>query len=121
MTTLREAAQQALEALEICVMAMQDYQAGIGITEMFDKGEQMGRKQIAALRAALAEQVAEDAKQMQRDLRDRIATAAMQGLLSNPQLKNQILKTGGADGLWIESSAYGWADGMLKEREKNRR
>jgi len=55
MSDLRKAAQQALEALETCVMAMQDYQAGIGITEMFDKGERMGRVQIAALRAALAQ------------------------------------------------------------------
>lgn len=30
-------------ALTTCVCAMQDYQAGIGITEMFDKGERMGR------------------------------------------------------------------------------
>ena len=31
------------EALTVCVCAMQDYQAGIGITEMFDKGERLGR------------------------------------------------------------------------------
>lgn len=54
MSNLRKAAQQALEALETCVMAMQDYQSGLGITEMFDKGERMGREQIAVLRAALA-------------------------------------------------------------------
>lgn len=36
-----------LAALEACVCAMQDYQAGIGITEMFDKGERMGRAAIA--------------------------------------------------------------------------
>jgi len=39
--------QELLEALETCVCAMQDYQAGIGITEMFDKGERMGRAAIA--------------------------------------------------------------------------
>ena len=31
------------DALTICVCAMQDYQAGIGITEMFDRGERIGR------------------------------------------------------------------------------
>ena len=35
------------EALTTCVCAMQDYQAGIGITEMFDKGERLGRKALA--------------------------------------------------------------------------
>lgn len=31
------------DALTICVCAMQDYQAGIRITEMFDRGERIGR------------------------------------------------------------------------------
>ena len=53
-----------------------------------------------------------------RILRDHFAGLAMQGLLSNPKLRDQILKTGGAEGGWIESSAYGWADAMLKAREK---
>ena len=35
------------EALTVCVCAMQDYQAGIGITEMFDKGELLGRKVLS--------------------------------------------------------------------------
>lgn len=35
------------DALTICVCAMQDYQAGIGITEMFDKGERLGRKALS--------------------------------------------------------------------------
>ena len=35
------------EALTACVCAMQDYQAGIGITEMFDKGELLGRKVLS--------------------------------------------------------------------------
>lgn len=39
--------QELLEALKTCVCAMQDYQAGIGITEMFDAGERMGRVAIA--------------------------------------------------------------------------
>ena len=40
-------AEQLREALTACVCAMQDYQAGIGITEMFDKGERLGRKALA--------------------------------------------------------------------------
>ena len=53
------------EALTTCVCAMQDYQAGIGITEMFDKGERLGRKALAtpasteALDAYVAEKVKE--------------------------------------------------------------
>jgi hypothetical protein len=50
-------------------------------------------------------------------LRDYFAARAMQGLLSNPKLQQHILKEGGAFGGWIESSAYGWADAMLKARE----
>lgn len=38
---------ELVEALTTCVMAMQDYQAGIGITEMFDKGERMARAALA--------------------------------------------------------------------------
>ena len=38
---------ELLAALTICVCAMQDYQAGIGITEMFDRGERLGRAAIA--------------------------------------------------------------------------
>lgn len=32
------------EALTACVCAMQDHQAGIGITEIFDESEALGRK-----------------------------------------------------------------------------
>ena len=35
------------EALTACVCAMQDHQAGIGITEIFDKSEALGRKMLA--------------------------------------------------------------------------
>lgn len=35
------------EALTACVCAMQDHQAGIGITEIFDKSEELGRKALA--------------------------------------------------------------------------
>mgnify|MGYP000539228071 CR=1 FL=1 len=51
-------------------------------------------------------------------LRDYFAAKAMQGMLSNPKLHQHILKEGGAFGGWIESSAYGWADAMLKAREE---
>jgi hypothetical protein len=51
-------------------------------------------------------------------LRDHFAGLAMQGLLANPKLEKQIIESGGAFGGWIESSAYGWADAMLKERAK---
>lgn len=44
---------KALDALETCVCAMQDYQAGIGITEMFDEGERIGRAQVVVLRERL--------------------------------------------------------------------
>ena len=56
------------EALTTCVCAMQDYQAGIGITEMFDKGERLGRKALAqpsdtsALDSFVAEKVKEEMK-----------------------------------------------------------
>ncbi len=50
-------------------------------------------------------------------LRDYFAAKAMQGLLANPKLQDQILKEGGAFGGWVEHSAYGWADAMLKARE----
>ena len=49
-------------------------------------------------------------------MRDYFAARAMQGLLSNPKLQQHILKEGGAFGGWIESSAYGWADAMMKAR-----
>jgi hypothetical protein len=52
------------------------------------------------------------------DLRDYFAAKALQGLLANPKLSNQILKEGGAFGGWIEKSAYGWADAMMKAREQ---
>lgn len=51
-------------------------------------------------------------------LRDHFAALAMQGLFANPKLEKQIVQGGGAFGGWIESSAYAWADAMLKERIK---
>jgi hypothetical protein len=51
-------------------------------------------------------------------LRDYFAANALQGLLANPKLANQILKEGGAFGGWIEKAAYGWADAMM-EAKKN--
>lgn len=52
------------------------------------------------------------------DLRDYFAAKALQGLLSNPKLADQILKGGGATGGWVEQSAYGWADAMMKVRDE---
>lgn len=57
-------------------------------------------------------------KQDGMDLRDYFAAKALQGLLANPKLSTQILKEGGAFGGWIEKSAYGWADAMMKAREQ---
>lgn len=43
LATLAEQNEKMREALTTCVCAMQDYQAGIGITDMFDRGERLGR------------------------------------------------------------------------------
>jgi hypothetical protein len=51
------------------------------------------------------------------DLRDWFAGLAMQGLLANPKLAEEIRKQGGAYSGWIEDSAYAWADAMMKARE----
>jgi len=51
------------------------------------------------------------------DLRDWFAGIAMQGLLANPKLAEEIRKQGGAYSGWIEDSAYSWADAMMKQRE----
>jgi hypothetical protein len=50
-------------------------------------------------------------------LRDYFAAQALQGLLANPKLADEIKKHSGAFGGWIESSAYGFANAMLKARE----
>ena len=70
------------------------------------------------------ERFAEDATWMEKTggyakdmtLRDHFAGLAMQALLSNPKMQPEIIKGGGAFGGWIESSAYAWADSMIKER-----
>ena len=49
------------------------------------------------------------------DLRDYFAAKAMQGLLSNPKLQEQILKQGQD---WIVESSYAWANSMMQVREK---
>jgi hypothetical protein len=46
-------------------------------------------------------------------LRDYLAAKAMQGMLANPKLQEQILKAGQS---WIEESAWKVADAMLKAR-----
>lgn len=48
-------------------------------------------------------------------LRDWFAGKAMQGMLANPKLQEQILKAGQS---WIEESAWAVADAMLKAREQ---
>ena len=50
-------------------------------------------------------------------LRDKFAMAALTGLLANPKLQPEILKTGGAYGGWIEGSAWSWADAMMEARK----
>jgi hypothetical protein len=50
-------------------------------------------------------------------LRDYFAAKALQGLLANPKLQKEILAQGGCLSGWIEDSAYGFADAMLKARE----
>jgi hypothetical protein len=56
--------------------------------------------------------------EMGMTVRDYFAAKALQGLLSNPKLADDIRSRGGAFGGWIEKSAYGWADAMLAERDK---
>jgi hypothetical protein len=51
-------------------------------------------------------------------LRDYFAAKAMQGLLSNPKLQAKILAEGGCASGWIETSAWAFADEMLKAREQ---
>ena len=51
-------------------------------------------------------------------LRDYFAAKALQGLLSNPKLQAKILAEGGCASGWIETSAWAFADAMLKERAK---
>ena len=51
-------------------------------------------------------------------LRDYFAAQALQGLLANPKLMDAIVKEGGAYGGWVEESAWGWADALLKARDK---
>jgi hypothetical protein len=51
-------------------------------------------------------------------LRDYFAAKAMQGLLSNPKLQKEILAQGGCKSGWIESSAWAFADAMLKARKE---
>jgi hypothetical protein len=55
--------------------------------------------------------------QLGMTLRDYFAAKAMQGLLANPKLANEILKNGGAQSGWIEDSAWAFADTMLKARK----
>jgi len=49
-------------------------------------------------------------------LRDYFAAKALQGLLANPKLQDEILKQGGCHSGWIEDSAWAFADAMMKAR-----
>jgi hypothetical protein len=49
-------------------------------------------------------------------LRDYFAARALQGLLANPKLQAKILAEGGCVSGWIETSAWAFADEMLKAR-----
>jgi len=51
-------------------------------------------------------------------MRDYFAAKALQGLLANPKLQKEILTQGGCMSGWIENSAYGFADAMMKVREQ---
>lgn len=50
------------------------------------------------------------------DLRDYFAAFALNGLLSNPHLRDEIIKKGGSESGWLETSAYSFADEMIKIR-----
>ena len=62
------------EALTACVCAMQDHQAGIGITEIFDKSEALGRK-ILAIPTESAQILAD----VRRAERERVAQMILNG------------------------------------------
>ena len=62
------------EALTACVCAMQDHQAGIGITEIFDKSEALGRK-ILAIPTYSTQILAE----VRRAERERVAQMILDG------------------------------------------
>ena len=49
-------------------------------------------------------------------LRDYFAAKAMQGMLSNPEIKTSIFQ--GAEHGFLEKSAWAIADAMLKAREQ---
>ena len=51
-------------------------------------------------------------------LKDYFAAKALQGLLANPKLADEIIKHGGGNGSWIEETAYAFAERMLVERER---
>lgn len=54
------------EALTACVCAMQDHQAGIGITEIFDRSEELGRKALAL--PADSTQILDEVRRAEREL-----------------------------------------------------
>ena len=60
--------------------------------------------------------ITHDQQSLGMTLRDYFAAKALQGLLSNPKLQAKILAEGGCASGWIESSAWAFADEMLKAR-----
>jgi hypothetical protein len=50
------------------------------------------------------------------NLHDYFAAHALQGLLANPKLQKEILAQGGCQNGWIETSAWAFADEMMKAR-----
>ena len=64
--------------------------------------------------AASNKQKASPAPKQPSPRRDLFAAAALQGLLANANLKAEIIKSGGCSSGWIETSAWGFADEMLK-------
>jgi hypothetical protein len=48
---------------------------------------------------------------------DYFAAHALQGLLANPKLQKEILAQGGCQSGWIETSAWAFADEMMKARK----
>jgi hypothetical protein len=52
-------------------------------------------------------------------LRDYFAAKALQGLLSNPKLEKHVHASGGCSSGWFETSAWAFADEMIKARGKS--
>lgn len=83
----------------------------------------LGVKSIALIHAEIAKILdpkidKNSGKEQDKTLRDYFAAKALQGLLANPKMQDEIIKHGGASSGWIESSAYEFADAMLSKRSE---